>query len=134
MQQISTSLLRFGASVIAQNPAIAEYFKGNYKIVINLGVSAHVRENFTRLYKDSQIIQLWKTLLSKITIRNFCACTQKSSTPLLRICVYAQIIQRWKTLLSKITIRNFYACMQKVSKSTKDSRQYINTSLLSEII
>ena len=30
------------------------------------------------------------TLLSKIIIRNFCACTQKSSTSLLRICVYAQ--------------------------------------------
>ena len=37
----------------------------------------------------------------------------KTSTLLLRICVYAQIIQRWKTLLSKITLRNFLACTQK---------------------
>ena len=42
----------------------------------------------------AQIIQCWKTLLSKIIIRNFCACTQKSSTSLLRICVYAQKIQQ----------------------------------------
>ena len=47
----------------------------------------------------------------------FCACTQKSSTSLLRICVYAHIIQCWKTLLSKIIIRNFCACMQKTSTS-----------------
>ena len=43
--------------------------------------------------KDLRIcakIQRWKTLLSEIIIRNFCACTQKSSTSLLRICVYAQ--------------------------------------------
>ena len=31
----------------------------------------------------------------------FCVRTQKTSTSLLRICVYAQIIQRWKALLSK---------------------------------
>ena len=47
----------------------------------------------------------------------FCACTQKTSTSLLRICVCAQIIQRWKTLLSKITIRSFCACTQKASTS-----------------
>ena len=45
------------------------------------------------------------------------ACAQKSSTSLLRICVYAQIIQRWKTLLSEIIIRNFCACTQKSSTS-----------------
>ena len=33
-------------------------------------------------------------MLSKITIRNFCVCTQKTSTSLLRICVYAQKIQQ----------------------------------------
>ena len=55
--------------------------------------------------------------VSKIIIRNFCACTRKSSTSLLRICVYAQIIQCWKTLLSKIIIRNFCACTQKSSTS-----------------
>ena len=42
----------------------------------------------------AQIIQCWKTLLSEIIIRNFCACTQKSSTSILRICVYAQKIQQ----------------------------------------
>ena len=56
-------------------------------------------------------------LLSKIKIRNFCACTQKTSTSLLRIYVYAQIIQCWKTLLSKIVIRNFCTCTQKSSTS-----------------
>ena len=65
----------------------------------------------------AQIIQRWKTLLSKIAIRNFCACTQKSSTSLLRICVYAQIIQCWKTSLSEIIIRNLCACTQKSSTS-----------------
>ena len=38
--------------------------------------------------------QCWKTLLSKIINWNFCVCTQKSSTSLLRICVYAQKIQQ----------------------------------------
>ena len=28
----------------------------------------------------------------------------KTSTSLLRVCVYAQIIQRWKTLFSKIIV------------------------------
>ena len=70
-----------------------------------------------RICVYAQIIQHWKTSLSKITIRNFCACTQKTSTSLLRICLYAQIIQRWKTLLSNITIRNFCACTQKTSTS-----------------
>ena len=52
-----------------------------------------------------------------VIIRNFCACTHKSSTSLLRICVYAQIIQCWKTLISKIIMRNFCACTQKSSTS-----------------
>ena len=47
----------------------------------------------------------------------FCVHTQKTSTFLLRICVYVQIIQRWKTLLTEIIIRNFCACMQKSSTS-----------------
>ena len=48
-----------------------------------------------RICVYAQIIQHWKTSLSKITIRNFCACTQKTSTSLLRICVvYAQKIQQ----------------------------------------
>ena len=38
--------------------------------------------------------QCWKTLLSEIINWNFCACTQKSCTSLLRICVYAQKIQQ----------------------------------------
>ena len=53
----------------------------------------------------------------KSLLGNFCACTQKSSRSLLRICVYAQKIQCWKTLLSEIIIRNFYACTQKSSTS-----------------
>ena len=68
-----------------------------------------------RICAYAQIIQCWKTLLSKIANRNFCARTQKTSTSLLRICVYAQIIQCWKTLLSEIIIRNFCACTQKSS-------------------
>ena len=83
--------------------------------------------------------QCWKTLLSKTIIRNFCACTQKSSTSLLRICVYAQIIQRWKTLLSEIIIRNFCACTQKSSTSLLRICAYAQIiqcwkTLLSEII
>ena len=71
-----------------------------------------------RICVNAQIIQCWKTLLSQIIIRNFCACTQKSSTSLLRICVYAQKIQCCgKTLLSEIIIRNFCACTQKSSMS-----------------
>ena len=38
--------------------------------------------------------QSLKTLLSKIIYMNFCVCTQKASTSLLRICVYAQKIQQ----------------------------------------
>ena len=56
------------------------YLKGNIQIVINLEVSAHVRKKLPCLYQVcvyAQIIQHWKTLLSKITIRNFCVCTQK---------------------------------------------------------
>ena len=77
-----------------------------------------------RICVYAQIIQCWKTLLSKIIIRNFCACTQKSSSSLLRICVYAQIIQCWKTLLSEIIIRNFCAYMYAkiFHVSTKDLR------------
>ena len=41
----------------------------------------------------------------------------KSSTSLLRICVYAQKIQCGKTLLSEIIIRNFCACTPKSSTS-----------------
>ena len=47
-----------------------------------------------RICVYAQIFQCWKTLLSKIIIRNVCACTQKSSTFLLRICVYALKIQQ----------------------------------------
>ena len=87
----------------------------------------------------AQIIQRWKTLLSKITIRNFCARTQKTSTFLVRICVYAQIIQRWKTLLYEIIIRNFCACTQKSSTSLLRIFVYAQIiqrwkTLLSEII
>ena len=53
--------------------------------------TVHVSMKDLRIY--AQIIQRWKTLLPKITIRNFCPCTQKTSTSPLRICVYAQKIQ-----------------------------------------
>ena len=63
----------------------------------NLGVSAHVRKtsmSLLRICVYAQIIQRWKTLLSKITIRNFCECTQITSTSLLGICVYARKLQQ----------------------------------------
>ena len=56
-------------------------------------------------------------MLSEIIIRNFCACTQKCSTSLLRICVYTQKSQCWKKLLSEIINLNFCACTQKSSTS-----------------
>ena len=43
-----------------------------------------------RICVNAQKIHCWKTLFSEIIIRNFCTWTQKSSTFLLRICVYAQ--------------------------------------------
>ena len=97
----------------AQNTST--YLKGVIQITVNLGVSAHVRKKLPRLYKDLPICannSALEDFYSKNTIRNFCACMQKTSTSLLRICVYAQIIQRWKSLLSNITIRNFCACTQ----------------------
>ena len=93
------------------------------KVVINLGVSAHVHKKestfLIRICVYAQIIQRWNTLLSKIIFRNFCVCTQKTSTSLLRICLYAQKIQRWKTLLFKIPIRNFCVCTQKLPHSSQ---------------
>ena len=74
----------------------------------------HVSIKDLRICANNPVLE---DFVSKIIIRNFCACTQKSSTSLLRICVYAQIIQCWKTLLSKIIIRNFCACTQKSSTS-----------------
>ena len=64
---------------------------------------------------------------------------KKTSTSLLRICVYAQIIQCWKTLLSEIIIRNFCACTQKSSTSLLRICAYAQKiqcwrTLLSEII
>ena len=44
-------------------------------------------------------------MLSKISLRNFCACTQKVSTSLLRICVYAQKIQEM-TIIVQISLNN----------------------------
>ena len=87
----------------------------------------------------AQIIQRWKTLLSKIAIWNFCARTPKTSTSLFRIYVYAQILQCWKTLLSEIIIRNFCACTQKTSTSLLRICVYAQNiqcwkTLLSEII
>ena len=97
----TTSLLRFGASVNAQNLTMvrSSYFAHlNGILLIVMGISAHVGKNFYvtvgskdwRIY--AQIIQRWKTFktLYKITIRNVRAYTQKASTSLLRIGVYAQ--------------------------------------------
>ena len=50
----------------------------------------------------AQINQRWKTLLSKIALRNFCACTQKVYTSLLRICVYAQKIQEMTIIVQNL--------------------------------
>ena len=68
------------------------YFYVSIQITINLGVQK-TSTPLSRICVYAQIIQRWKTLLSKITIRNLCA-----RTSLLRICVYAQLIQRRQTL------------------------------------
>ena len=102
--------------VFANNPALEDFVIQNRY----LEFLRTYAKNFHVSIKDLRIcakIQCWKTLLSEIIIRNFCACTQKFSTSLLRMCVYAQKIQCWKTLLSEIVNRNFCACTQKSSTS-----------------
>ena len=95
-------LLRFGASVSGQNPNndaqnTSTYLKGIIQIAVYLGVSAHVRKILHASIKDLRICAnnpALEEFVSKITFRNFCACTQKPSTSLLRICVYTQKIQQ----------------------------------------
>ena len=79
---ICTSLLRFGESISAQNPTMVlrllRIYRELYKSLF--GISAHICKKFTSLLRIcvfAQIIQSLTTLLSKITIRNFCACMQK---------------------------------------------------------
>ena len=81
--------------ICTNNPALED----SYYPKSLLGISAHVRKktcmSLLGICLYAQIIQRWKTLLSKITIRNFCACTQKSfhvATKDLRI--YAPTIQQ----------------------------------------
>ena len=53
-------------------------YKELYKSLF--GISAHLRNNTPLAIKIcvfAQIIRSWKLLLSNITIRIFCACTQK---------------------------------------------------------
>ena len=79
--------------VFANNPALEDFVIQNRY----LEFLRTYAKNFHVSIKDLRICaktQCWKTLLSEIVIRNFCACTQKSSTSLLRICVYAQKIQQ----------------------------------------
>ena len=75
-------LLRFDESVSAQNPTMVPRLLRIYRELYKslFGVSAHIGKKSTsllRLYVFAQMIQSWKTLLSKITIRNVCTCTQK---------------------------------------------------------
>ena len=89
------------------------------KYLIEHECTQKISLSLLRIYVYAQIIQRWKTLLSKIAIRNFCARTQKTSASLLRICIYTKILQCWKTLLSETIIRNFCACTQKTSTSLR---------------
>ena len=82
-----------------------------------LHVSIKIWRICQRTKSNNNGVQNKGNYTSRFTFRSFCACTQKTSKPLLRICVYAQIIQRWKTLLYKTTIRNFCACTKKTSTS-----------------
>ena len=82
-----------------------------YLCILDFVIQNHYKEFLREYAKTStsllricvyaRIIQCWKTLLSKIAIRNFCARKQKTSTSLFRVCVYAQRIQCWnpKSLL-----------------------------------
>ena len=94
-KKTAKSLLRpCFAYICANNPALEDsVIKNHYQECMRMYAKIfHVSTKDLRIH--AQIIQGWKTLLAKIIIRNFCACTQKSSTSLLRICVYAQKIQQ----------------------------------------
>ena len=75
-------VLRFDDSVSAQNPTMVADFCvsiGNYanRYLEFLCICAKKKStSLLRFCLFAQIIQSWKTLLSKITIRNFCTCTQ----------------------------------------------------------
>ena len=98
-------------------------------LIILLTVQRWVHRHMDVFYVRTQvflIIILIEKYTNRYWLRSFCPCMQKTSTPLLRICIYAQIIQRWKTLLSKITISNFCAHTQKnVHVSIKDLRSSV---------
>ena len=92
---ICTSLLRFGESVSAQNPTMVRrlllrIYRELYKSLF--GISVHICKKPTSLLRIcvfAQIIQSWKTLLSKITIWKFSAHVRKFfhvSIKIWRIC------------------------------------------------
>ena len=62
-------------------------------------------KNFHASIKDFGICPnnpaLEDSVIQNHFFRNFCACMQKTSTSLLRICVYVRIILRWKTCYPK---------------------------------
>ena len=80
--------------ICANNPEWEDFvIQNHYQEFLRMyAKNVHVLIKDLRIY--AQIIQRLKTLLSKITIWNFCACTQKASSSLLRIYVYAQKIQQ----------------------------------------
>ena len=79
----------FFAYVCIEKLAFVDYLRTAQKsIKYMIGVCAYIR---------TSLLVIWIMsvhLFSKITIRNFCACTQKASTSLLRVCLYAQKIQQ----------------------------------------
>ena len=71
--------------------------------------------------------------LEDFVIQNHCkkflrTYAKKTSTSLLRICVYAKIIQRWKTFLFKITL-TYEKKTTKVSKVAKIRNRYNQVSI-----
>ena len=107
-------------------------------LIILLTVQRWVHRHMDVFYVRTQVF-LIMILIEKYTncywLRSFCPCMQKTSTPLLRICIYAQTIQRWKTLLSKITVSNFCAHTQKnFHVSIKDLRMCANNPALEDFL
>ena len=80
--------------ICANNPALEDFIIQDHywEFLRTYTKNFHVSIKGLRIY--ALIIQRWKTLSSKIIIRNFCECKQKSFTSLLRICVYVQKIQQ----------------------------------------
>ena len=96
--KISMSLIRFDASVGAQNPTTMMrtiLLKGIIQNAINL-VSAHVGKIIPPLYKGLRKCANNPALEDYVIQNHYLCMYTKTSTSLLKICVYVQIIQRWK--------------------------------------